>query len=350
MQAPQPGDSSPHQSEWLPAEAVLQQLASPLKQLNGGGSPRKSGSPLKGGGDGRRLSTGARCSLSAVALPESHPVSPCSERGDASSDGSAGGSGSPQQLGWGGRGGGGIPAYRGAAAAPPAAPAAAAAEERLTLNLFVQEGGGAAEEAARLQADLAAAQQRLRHLEAAVAAAAAAPQRLPAEAVQLVVNVTEPPMPAAALQQQQAAQPVQLVLQIVEQAAPAEEPAAAGEGPAPAALAAQLHRAEACREELARQAGQLRGRVAKVGGWAREGGAAPAEPRCPLPSAAMHAATCSAGAPRCSRVLLALQPLPTHWLLPTAPLRSWRAWCRRGRGGCGRRPQSWSPCERGRAS
>ena len=265
---------SQEQPTWLPGELFLQRgLGSPLKPSNGGGTPGKEGSPLKSPlKGGRRLSTtsGRRLStVSARALPESHPVSPCSERGDAgSSDGAEAGS-SPQHSGC------CIPAYRSAAPSSPPAHAAPATEERVTLNLFVQEDSTtAAAELERLQAELTALRRHVQHLEAAAAAEQAAaeqaaalaePEQQQAEVVQLVLNVVEQPQAAAAAavqqQSQPPAEPVQLVLNIAEQAAPAVaiEPAAA------AMLAAQLQRAEACREELARQAGQLRGRIAKVG-------------------------------------------------------------------------------------
>lgn len=278
---------------WLSGELFLQQRlgGSPLKPLNHGGSPGQARSPLKSPlkGAARRLSTasGRRLSTaSARSLPESHPVSPCSDRGDASSDG-ADVSSRPQQPPAAQSGGGGIPAYRGPTAAslvagPADAAPPAAAEERVTLNLFVHEDSTAAEhELERLQAELAALRLHVQHLEGAAAAsvqqpaaaaqpAAAVEQAQPeheqqAEAVQLVLNIVDQQQPAAAAAPHQQAQApavelVQLVLNIVEQAA-----AAAGEATAPAALAAQLQRAEACREELARQAGQLRGRIAKVG-------------------------------------------------------------------------------------
>lgn len=252
---------SQEQPTWLPGELFLQRgLGSPLKPSNGGGSPGKAGSPfkspLKGGrrlstASGRRLST-----VSARALPESHPVSPCSERGDASSSDGAEAGSSPQHSG------GCIPAYRSAAPSSPPAHAAPATEERVTLNLFVQEDSTtAAAELERLQAELTALRRHVQHLEAA---AALEPQQQ-AEVVQLVLNVVEQPQTAAAAAVQQQSQPsVQLVLNIAEQGA-----AAAGEPAAAATLAAQLQRAEACREELARQAGQLRGRIAKVGACGR---------------------------------------------------------------------------------
>lgn len=274
---------------WLSGELFLQQRlgGSPFKPLNHGGSPGQARSPLKSPlkGAARRLSTasGRRLSTaSARSLPESHPVSPCSDRGDASSDGADARS-LPQQPPSGQLGGGGIPAYRGPTAASLVADAASppAAEERVTLNLFVHDDNAAAEhELERLQAELADLRLHVQHLQGAAAASvqqpaaaeqpATAEQAQPeheqqAEAVQLVLNIVDQQQPAAAAAPHQQAQapavePVQLVLNIVEQAA-----AAAGEATAPAALAAQLQRAEACREELARQAGQLRGRIAKVG-------------------------------------------------------------------------------------
>ncbi|PRW45632.1 large adhesin [Chlorella sorokiniana] len=278
-------DSS-EQAAWLPGELFLQRVGSPLKPANGD-SPAKAGSsplksPLKGGG-GRRLSTasGRRLStFSARSLPESHPVSPCSDRGEASSDG-ADASSSPQPPPTERDHGGSIPAYRGASPASPPAHAGPAAEERVTLNLFVQEdGAAAAAELEQAQAELAALRLHVQHLEAAAAAAqpaaeqaaaAAEQDQQQAELVQLVLNVVEQPQAAAAAAPQQDAQPpaepVQLVLNIVEQA-----PSAPGEAEAAAStLAAQLQRAEACREELARQAGQLRGRIAKLEGAVQAG-------------------------------------------------------------------------------
>ncbi len=271
------GGDSPEQAAWLPGELFLQRLGSPhkspLKPSNRGtpgSSPLKS--PLKSPPGHRRLSTasGRRLStVSARALPESHPVSPCSERGDTGSDG-ADASSSPRLSGR--RSSGGIPAYRNAAAASPPAHTCPAVEERVTFNLFVQEAGTAAgSEVDQLQTELTALQEHVQLLEAAAAAAEQAAAAAAAECKQqqsdvgqLLLNVVEQPQTTAAAAPQQHAhppvEPVQLVLHIVEPAAPP----AAGDAAAAATLAAQLQRAEACREELARQTGQLKGRIAKV--------------------------------------------------------------------------------------
>lgn len=272
------GGDSPEQA-WLPGELFLQRLGSPhkspLKPTNRG-TPGSSlqNSPLKSPPGHRRLSTasGRRLStVSARALPESHPVSPCSERGDASSDG-ADASSSPRPPLFRRRSSGGIPAYRNAAAASPPAHTCPAVEERVTLNLFVQEADTAAgSEVEQLQTELTALQEHVQLLEAAAAAAEQAAAAAAAECKQqqsdvglLLLNVVEQPQTTAAVAPQQHAhppvEPVQLVLHIVEPVAPP----AAGDAAAAATLAAQLQRAEACREELARQTGQLKGRIAKV--------------------------------------------------------------------------------------
>ncbi|KAI7838461.1 hypothetical protein COHA_007724 [Chlorella ohadii] len=279
------GGDSPEQA-WLPGELFLQRLGSPhkspLKPTNRG-TPGSSlqNSPLKSPPGHRRLSTasGRRLStVSARALPESHPVSPCSERGDASSDG-ADASSSPRPPLFRRRSSGGIPAYRNAAAASPPAHTCPAVEERVTLNLFVQEADTAAgSEVEQLQTELTALQEHVQLLEAAAAAAEQAAAAAAAECKQqqsdvglLLLNVVEQPQTTAAVAPQQHAhppvEPVQLVLHIVEPVAPP----AAGDAAAAATLAAQLQRAEACREELARQTGQLKGRIAKLEGAVQAG-------------------------------------------------------------------------------
>ena len=254
-------------------------------------------SPAKG----RRASLGSCAATpaerrkSSVRLPDSHPVSP------ASSDGGSGGSpGATPKLRQRSptsppatshfsiaayRGGSVTPASAGAAslgrtpasALPPRAPTTAlptVVEERITLNLFVQDASprqeAAAEEAAALRQELQGLRTQLAAAQAAAAASAAAQQQQQQAApgdpsnVALVVNVAD----AAPAVTPEAA--VQLVLNVVEPAAPISPAAADGSSRAAAVLRQQLTRAEACREELARQAGQLKGRIAKVHGrWQR---------------------------------------------------------------------------------
>jgi hypothetical protein len=123
-----------------------------------------------------------------------------------------------------------------------------------------------------LQEHLAEARQQAAAAAAVAAEAAHAAQAAePASGsgcVTLVLNVSEP-APAPAAEPAESAPAMQLLLNIVD-APPAAEQRDAGEGsgaaPADAAaLQQQLQRVEACREELARQAGQLKGRIAKVG-------------------------------------------------------------------------------------
>lgn len=325
---------------------------------------------------------------SAVAQPESHPVSPtgsdggnssadvrnCGSSGSGTPSGKPAGSNTPSAIG--GRYSPtsppatshfSIPAMRSGSLTPamplPPLLAPTATEERVTLNLFIDSGtplasssaakhaataaAEASEEACRLRAELdvlraqAAAgeqrqQQEVEQLRAELAAllaqvAASAEQQtkaaaadkeaaqLRAEAVALRAAVTaaeaqqgaaaqatdeaarlraeveelraqaaaekqqaavlaaanpEPPacvtvaihvadVPAA-MEQPAPAEPVHLVLNVVEQATystSVDTSTAAGA----AALQQQLARAEARGEELARQAGQLKGRIAKVG-------------------------------------------------------------------------------------
>lgn len=298
---------------------------------------------------------------SAVALPESHPVSPAGSDGGASTvcadefGGSGGGahsgkaasSSSPSSI----RGRPSptsppatshfsIPAMRAGSLTPAMAlppPLPTATDERVTLNLFIDAGtplassgtaakhaaaaaAAASEEACRLRAELdtlraqAAAVEQRRQLEAdqlraeleALRAKAAAESRQrriaapaageageaapgaqqaaaageeqraaalaaaePTAGVTLAIHIADA---TAQVEQPALAEPVQLVLNIVEPplhtagadgtSSGSAAPAAAGNA---AALQQQLARAEACREELARQAGQLKGRIAKVG-------------------------------------------------------------------------------------
>lgn len=312
------------------------------------GSPFKlhslpSSPPKQTGSRRASLATADERRLSAVRLPESHPVSP--DRGSSDDAGCGNDAGTSPASQPKARASStsppahshfSIPAYRGAVAAAaggtspllssaplpvgtsvtavvPPAPA----EPRVTLNLFVDSAGE--EEVGRLLAELAGmrscvgmlqqqlgdALQRATRMEqqlqkqaaaATEAAATVAAEQEPSGGVALVINVVEQPATADSgsgaatpppqqqeqqdLQQAAAAeQSVQLILNIVELAEPsAAEISAAppdtaspvtattGAGDlAPAALQQQLQRAEACREELARQAGQLKGRIAKVG-------------------------------------------------------------------------------------
>ncbi|KAL4424412.1 hypothetical protein ABPG77_005655 [Micractinium sp. CCAP 211/92] len=185
----------------------------------------------------------------------------------------------------------------------PASLPATALEERVTLNLFIDSAtplasssaakhaaaaAAASEEASCLRAELEAlraqaaaeqaaeAQQAAAAVEDQQAGALAAAAVDPSAGVNLVIHVAD--LPAAVEQQPALAEPVQLVLNIVEP--PLHSPGDAGtsiSSATPAAGAAaphlqqQLARAEACREELARQAGQLKGRIAKLEGAALAG-------------------------------------------------------------------------------
>jgi hypothetical protein len=281
-------------------------------------------SPLQGGSSSDRrasLATPGQRRLSAVQQPESHPVSPA-----ASDRGGGGSAPSPLALLLGNKQPGGssgsqgpspseapalshfsIPAYSGSAGGAAAAAAVAPtlpplppqllagpAEGRVTLNLFVQdpehpqgeeglrrlhtELSGMRSCVGLLQEQLAEARQQAAAAAAAALTAAHAAQAAePASSsggVTLVLNVSEP-APAPAAEAAETAPTMQLLLNIVDPP-PAAEPRDAGEGsgaaPADAAaLQQQLQRVEACREELARQAGQLRGRIAKVGWWGCRG-------------------------------------------------------------------------------
>jgi poly(3-hydroxybutyrate) depolymerase len=158
-------------------------------------------------------------------------------------------------------------------------------EERITLNIFVHDGP-TGEDVQHLQEEMEGLRRRMGLLQTRLGEAqqeAAPPAARPAAAqpsdtVQLVINVVEAARePAAAAEIiATAAEPVVLVLNVVE--APAGPPSVAvptSGGACPSAaspdnpvqqasLAAQLQRVETCREDLARQAGQLRGRVAKA--------------------------------------------------------------------------------------
>lgn len=251
-------------------------------------------------GKGRRASLGSTRRLSSSLRPESHPVSPVS---------SGGGSGSPPAgsppLLWKQSSRPGsipaspatsqlslfttIPAYRGSAppewgntaagssaagsatvdgeAALRAASVAAVVEERITLNIFVHDGP-TGEDVQQLQEEMEGLRRRMGLLQSRLGEAqqgAVPPSAAQGpEVVQLVIHVAEAAHePATAAPPEP--EPVVLVLNIVE--APTAPPSAAAppeEAAQLAGMAAQLQRVEACREELARQAGQLRGRVAKV--------------------------------------------------------------------------------------
>jgi hypothetical protein len=278
---------------------------------------------------GRRSSLGSLKRLSSVQVPESHPVSPEATSPVSSDARPDGGVHSPQLAQSGRRkmtspaiSHFSIPAYHGALggnghdACQPAAAARAAAtpsphqlaaptpkEEHVTLNMFVQDPP-AAEEVEGLHAELAAmrscvsllhiqlqeaqqaAQQQLQQSAAAqVATAEHAKLHAKADApVKLVINVLDGACAASPLLNEAAAQvpheaepatqPIQVVFQVQELphaeqngAAAQEQAAEASDGDAinPVVLRQQLLRVEACREELGRQAGQLRARVAKVG-------------------------------------------------------------------------------------
>jgi hypothetical protein len=199
-----------------------------------------------------------------------------------------------------------------AAAATPAAPDAALqaslpaaslpAANRIVLSLIVQEDGKVGAELAERNGCLSSAQERLDEAQqqvqpamshptafaqpgAAVGSAsssvlrhsAATDAELPAAAETDAANTTDP-----------ADQPVQVVFNILESHKPEDQENSAGTADPPgeggaelpgacppsdisaaeqASIQQQLQRVEACREELARQAGQLRGRVAKVRSW-----------------------------------------------------------------------------------
>ena len=304
--------------------------------------------------------------LSAVQVPPSHPVSPAGSGGSDSPPAARASRRSPP-ISPPATSHFSIPAFHGegaetpavaaagdAASTPPpagAAPAAAAAaeEQRVTLSLSVHKEAATAaadpqqqelqrlrEQLAGLQGQLSEARGQVAQLEAAAAGAAA-------EAVHLVINVGEAAGAAAPQQweeQQQAAQPLQLVLQIVEPAAgeAAAAQASAGKGSV-AELAMQLQRAEADREELARQAGQMRGRIAKVGGVMRAVAMAVPVAGWQFSRGATHACRTHACIMACGA------PAQLHHSLPCAhPCGcSWRARFWLGRGASRRKPPSWKP-------
>lgn len=234
---------------------------------------------------GRRASLGFEKRLSSAQAPDSHPVSPASsERGglspppssSARSRGGSRGPASPATSHF------SIPAYRSAStagceaqglgaltlspAAPTGAAAAAAAEERVTLNLFVQDDpqGG---QACSLRAEVASLQLRVGLLQAQLDEAQQLAQHGEAAAAPAAAPLGAADAAGAAVP---AAESVQLVLTIVEAPSQAEQGATVegGAGAAdPAGLQQQLQRVEASRDELGWQAGQLRGRIAKVGWW-----------------------------------------------------------------------------------
>ncbi|EFN54553.1 hypothetical protein CHLNCDRAFT_135347 [Chlorella variabilis] len=233
---------------------------------------------------GRRASLGFEKRLSSAQAPDSHPVSPASsERGglspppssSARSRGGSRGPASPATSHF------SIPAYRSAStagceaqglgaltlspAAPTGAAAAAAAEERVTLNLFVQDDpqGG---QACSLRAEVASLQLRVGLLQAQLDEAQQLAQHGEAAAAPAAAPLGAADAAGAAVP---AAESVQLVLTIVEAPSQAEQGATVegGAGAAdPAGLQQQLQRVEASRDELGWQAGQLRGRIAKLEG------------------------------------------------------------------------------------
>lgn len=143
---------------------------------------------------------------------------------------------------------------------------------RAELNAVRAEAALASEQQAKATAEQAAeAQQAAAAVEDQQAGALAAAAAVDSSAgVNLVIHVAD--LPALVEQQPALTEPVQLVLHIIEpplhspgDAGTSTSSAAPAAGAAAAHLQQQLARAEACREELARQAGQLKGRIAKVG-------------------------------------------------------------------------------------